>query len=216
MEKSKEKKAGTFPFLAVETKKDERQSVKEKSETQNYGLDRYILLFSLLSFIGWAFEVGVMFAQTGKFYNQGFNTLPVCPIYGASLMVCYFLLGTPNVGKGLLQAVKNKKKRYILYLVFAFCIPTVAELIVGFVFERGFSVVLWSYDNLPLNFHGYISVPVSLAWAGLIFFFMKYAFPPLLKGVGKLPKGFSGAVAFSLTLILLADFSLNLAYTLYR
>ncbi len=211
MEKSKRKTFISRSDFSSETERKERTQTQE-----GYGVSRYIILFTLLSFFGWAFEVGVMFAQTGRFYNQGFNTLPVCPIYGASLMVSYFLLGTPNKGKGLLQAVKNKKKRYILYLVFAFFIPTVAELVVGFIFERGFSVVLWSYDNLPLNFHGYISLPVSLAWAGLIFFFMKYAFPLLFKGVGKLPKGFSGAVAFALTLILLADFSLNLAYILYR
>lgn len=217
MEKSKEKKITSCPYLSLTSRKEPTAKEQESAgeETRLYGLDRYIILFALLAFIGWAFEVGVMFVQTGKFYNQGFNTLPVCPIYAGSLLVCYFLLGTPDYKKGILRRVNDKKKRYALYLLFAFFIPTFAELLVGFVFDTAFSMRLWSYAGFPFNYKGYICLPVSLAWSALIFLFMKYIFPKLYFAVGKTPKGFSGALAFAITLIMLADFSLNLAYALY-
>ena len=190
-----------------------REQVKKGAD---YGISRYFLLTILLSFLGWSFEVLVMFVQTGRFYNQGFMTLPFCPIYGCSLMVTYFLLGTPNAPKGILKRVKGKKGVGALYLIFAFCIPTIAELLVGAVFDRGLNLMLWSYENMPMNFQGYVSLPISLAWSGLIFIFMRYVFAPIKRAVGKIPNGILEAISFSLVFILLIDFSLNLAVLLYR
>ena len=40
----------------------------------------------------------------------------------------------------------------ITYLLFAFFIPTFAELLVGFVFDTAFSIRLWSYAGFPFNY----------------------------------------------------------------
>jgi uncharacterized membrane protein len=170
----------------------------------------------LLSFFGWAFEVGVMLVQTGRFHNQGFITLPFCPIYGCCLIIAYFLLGTPDHGRGILRTARQKSTRYPLYFLFAFLIPSLAELLVGLSFSSGLQVTLWSYSSLPMNLYGFVSLPISLAWATLIFLFMKYAFLPIKNAVGKILKPFASALALALLFILLTDFSLNLAYAIYR
>ena len=188
---------------------------KKEKEVEGYGISRYFLLTVLLSFLGWAYETLFMFWQFKVLQNSGFMTLPICPIYGCSLMAVYLLVGTPDEGRGFLRKTDNKTTRYILYGVFAFVIPTVAELIVGAFFHRAFGVRFWSYAGAPMNWNGYVCLPVSLAWAGMIFLFMKYVFPLLKKTLEKIPKLAANGLAFSLLFILLVDISLNFAKLLY-
>ncbi|MBE7077113.1 MAG: hypothetical protein E7377_00250 [Clostridiales bacterium] len=170
---------------------------------------RYILLTGVLSFIGWAYETTFMFVMTGRFDNRGFLTLPFCPIYGCSLLLVYLLLGTPTEGRGILKNVENPFRRYSLYLVFAFLIPTAAELLVGFVFERFFDTWLWSYAGFPFNFRGYISLPISLAWMGLIFLFMRFLFSPIKNAVFRI----ASKTAVILAVFLVAAVAVDLTFS---
>lgn len=193
-----------------------RERVREKngSEIKNEGgrveiIAKYFLLTMLLSFFGWAFETGFTYLSTGKFYDRGFLTMPFCPIYGCSLMLVYFLLGTPNEGRGILKNVRDPFARYSLYFVFAFLIPTAAELLVGFVFDVFFDTWLWSYSSLPFNFRGYISLPISIGWAVLVFLFMGCVFKPLKRLVFKIPKLFAVPLAFALAIAVAVDLVLS-------
>lgn len=187
----------------------------EKDECA-YGAGRYVLLTTVLSVIGWIFEVFVVFAQSGRFYNQGFLTLPICPIYGCSLLTAYFLLGTPQRGRGILKRAHNRATRYFLYFAFAFLIPSVAELFVGATFDRGLHVSLWSYSALPFNLWGYVSLPVSVVWAVLIFVFMRFAFVPIKNAIGKIEGSYADALSIGVLFIFLVDFCLNLAFIIYK
>ena len=181
----------------------------EKSRGRYEVIAKYFLLTMLLSFLGWAFETALMLFMTGRFHDQGFMKMPFCPIYGCSLMATYFLIGTPDERRGLLKGAEATIPRYAVYFAVAFLAPTVAELAVGFFFDTRYGIRLWSYDYLPYNFRGYISLPVSLGWAFLIFIFMKYFFPPLKKGVFKLPKGFASITASLLFIAVLLDMALS-------
>lgn len=183
-------------------------------ERERFGLSRYFLLTMALSFLGWAFETCLLRITTGKWHDRGFLTMPLCPIYGCSLIAAYFLLGAPDEPRGLLQKIENKGGRYALYLLFAFLIPSAAELFVGLFFDKAFHVWLWSYDDLPMNLDGYICLPVSLAWAVLIFFFMKFIFPPLKRLFGKLPRGLSLVLATILLLALIVDLGVSIKHVL--
>lgn len=166
---------------------------------------KYFLLVVVFSFFGWAFEAALHFFTTGEFYNPGFMTMPFCPIYGCSLIVVYFLIGTPDEGRGILKNVQNPFTRYATYLAFAFLIPTAAELLVGFFFDFFFDTWLWSYNGMPLNFRGYVALPVSLAWMTLTFLFMKYLFPPIKQFVFKIPKGMALTLAIALAVAIAVD-----------
>ena len=174
-------------------------------------LSKYCLLTMALSFIGWVYEVGLAFFRTGRFIDSGFMTLPFCPIYGVSLMTTYFLLGTPNEGRGLLKNVHSALFRYLTYAAFAFLIPTLAELFVGMFFDKTLGVSLWSYAGFPINYHGYVCLPVSVLWSVLIFLFMKFVFSPLKKLFFRLPNGLAIGFAVALLVLTVADVSFNYA-----
>ena len=160
---------------------------KTKINEQKYGLSRYFLLVLILSFLGWAFETGFVWLAFGKFQDRGFMTLPFCPIYGVSLFGMYLLAGTPDEPKGVLKGVDNRVFRYLFYFLIGFIVPSLAELIVGFAFDKLFHNPLWDYSPQPLNLNGYVCLPVSLVWATLIFFFMELAFTPIKNLLGKTP-----------------------------
>ena len=172
---------------------------------------RYVLLTGVLSFIGWAYETVFVLVMTGSFYNQGFLTLPFCPIYGFSLLAVYLLIGTPTEGRGILKNEQNPFRRYALYLAFSFLIPTAAELLVGFFFDNFFHVRLWSYKGVPYNFRGYISLPVSLAWMGLIFLFMRFLFSPIKSAVFRIPN----KTAILLSAILLTAVAVDFIFSFF-
>ena len=174
-------------------------------------ISKYFLLTMGLSLIGWAYEVTFMFLRTGRFEDSGFMTMPFCPIYGCSLIATYFLLGTPDEGRGLMKSVHSAALRYMMYATFAFLIPTAAELFVGLFFDKVLGATLWSYENLPLNYHGYVSLPVSLAWMGMIFLFMKFLFLPIKKLFFRIPDRAAVVFATLLFVATIADVAVNYA-----
>lgn len=182
-----------------------------EERVERYGMARYFLLTMVLSFIGWAYESAFMFVQTGKWHNQGFMTMPFCPIYGCALMATFFIAGTPNALGGMLAKYKNGRGRYALYLLTAFFIPTIAELLVGVFFDKAFSLRLWSYQGLPLSLGGYACVFISCAWAIMIFAFMKWLFPILKEWINRISLGVACGISVPLLLLTIADFCVNFA-----
>lgn len=183
--------------------------VSEKKAEEKSSVWHYFLLTALLSFLGWLFETTVVYFSLGRYSDRGFLTLPFCPIYGVTLLSAYLLLGTPNEGRGILKRVEDPIRRSLLYLLFVFLLPTLAELIVGGIFDRFFKIRLWNYARYPLNYKGYICLPVSLAWAVLIFLFMRLLFPRMKSWISRCPKKFSAALSIVLGVVLIADLILT-------
>ena len=159
---------------------------------------KYILLAGVLSLLGWIYETMLILVETGRFSDRGALSLPLCPIYASSLLGLYFLAGTPDRGRGILKRVSGKHLRWWLYFALAFLLPTLAELFFGVLFDRVWGVRLWDYSHIPLNYKGYISLPVSLAWAVLIFLFMKCLFEPIKRRVFALENHTAAALALLL------------------
>ena len=181
------------------------------TERTKYGVERYFLLTVALSFIGWLFETTFVFLQTGRVYHQGFLNTPICPIYGTAILAAYLLLGTPDEPRGALKFAQGKALRYALYLLVAFLIPSVFELVVGLFFKRRFGLMLWSYSGIPMNLYGVVCLPVSLAWSGLLFAFMKFAFLPIKNAVAKIPTTAAWIVTALFVALTLFDFLYNLS-----
>lgn len=174
-----------------------------------YGLSRYLLLTVVLSFLGWCFETGYLWLRTGNVYDSGFMTLPFCPIYACALMGTYFLMGTPHEPKGILKGVAPAPLRYALYFALAFFIPSVLEYLVGLFFDTAFSMRLWDYTGAPYTLNGYVCLPVSLAWAGLIFAFMRLGFLPIKNLVGKIPKPLAVGLCVVFAVVFAVDIGAN-------
>ncbi|MGN0814753.1 MAG: putative ABC transporter permease [Candidatus Coproplasma sp.] len=191
-----------------------KDSAEKANGTQSENLiatvSKYYLLYMLFAFLGWLWEVFYVRFEIGRFVDRGFMWLPFCPIYGTALFIAYFLLGTPDEGRGILKNVKNSFVRYALYALFAFLIPTLTELIIGLFFDKVLGVTLWDYSALPLNLGGYICLPVALVWTVAITLFMRFAFKPLKNLIFRLPDGVAIFLSVALFCAMCADVAVNL------
>lgn len=152
---------------------------KEKVVEFWTALSKDWLLCLWLSFLGWLWEMLFMIFAYKKFSDRGFLSLPICPIYGVTIMLTFYLFGTPHRGRYALKRIKPAFLRYFVYLIFAFILPTAAELLVGVFYDKIYGVRLWNYSNRAFNLMGYVSLPISLAWAVSLTLFMRIFFLPM-------------------------------------
>ena len=175
---------------------------------------KYFLMLALFSFLGCIMETVVCSLPEGIIYDCGFLTLPFCPIYGICLIILYLMLGTPNEAGGILTNVRSAFMRVFLYVVFSFIIPTAAELIIGVFADKVLGVSLWNYYMYPLNFYGYICLPVSLIWAAAIPLFMRFIFYPVKKLYMRIPDRAARVCAYVLAALMITDLTVNLGLLL--
>lgn len=169
-------------------------------------ISTFSIMFFLLSFGGWILETLTFFLLYGEYYDRGFLTLPLCPIYGSTLLIIYFLCGTPNKGKGILVKINNKTTLGIFYFSAAFLFPTISEYAVGYYFDHYKNMMLWDYSHMKLNINGYVCLFYSLIWGILIFLFMKIAFLPLKKQIEKMPTDVGINISIISYIFIAADF----------
>lgn len=179
----------------------------EKTKKEKYGLSRLFLLTMVLSFLGWAFETTVVYFSNGRITDRGFLTLPFCPIYGCSIVFVYLLIGTPDDCR--IKRASSKRKNF-LYFCLCFFMPTAMEFLIGFLFDKTLHCRLWDYSYHKYNLFGYICLRNSIIWSVLLFVFMKWIFPKIKEGIGKIPKRFAVLLAVSLSLIVAFDFFFNI------
>lgn len=123
----------------------------------SYSITQWVLFFFWYCFLGWIWECFYVSARKAwkhkkwEFVNRGFLHGPVIPIYGfASVTILLTTIGVRE----------NTVEVYIIGALTA----TLFELVTGAAMERLFKVKYWDYSDLPLNYHGYICVFVSLFW----------------------------------------------------
>lgn len=187
------------------------QTIKQ----EKYGISRYFILTLLLSFLGWCFETVYMWIACRRWIDRGFLTLPLCPIYGCSLVFVYLLIGTPRRVGALIPKHLSQGKQTAIYLLFTFLIPSLLELCVGAFFDKGLGIRLWDYSYQRLQIGGYVSLRNSLFWSVGIYFFMRYAFPVFFGAVKRITPKRANKMAYFLLMITLFDFSCNFVRVFY-
>lgn len=178
-----------------------------------------------VSFAGWCFEKLSQFLIYGTNADRGFLTLPLCPIYGISVISIYLLCGTPSRLDGIIGArirktalwgrvVKNKRwRKYLFYFLFVAVVSTLAELITGLALMP-FDIKLWDYSERAFNFLGIICLGFSLLWGVLITLFMGAFWKGLYKVFSKMSDNVTRMLALVFSVVIIADFSVNVALTL--
>lgn len=175
---------------------------------------RLFFVLLIFSFAGWIWEIVHVSMLAGELVDRGFLFGPVCPIYGATMVIAYLLIGMPKKPKGILTFTRGKWYQYPLYAVAAISLPTLVELVVGCGCEMLFDIRLWDYSHyvttvngqdIPLHFMGYIALPISLIWLVLIFVAMGFFFPALLKLTERIPPKATKTTALLLGTITAAD-----------
>jgi uncharacterized membrane protein len=183
-------------------------------ENKRVFVERLYLVFLIFSFAGWVWEVIHVSMLAGELVDRGFLFGPICPIYGLTMVIAYFLIGMPKKPKGILKATEGKWYQYPLYGLAAIALPTLVELVVGYGSELLFNIRLWDYSHyvldvngqqIPLHFMGYIALPISLIWFVLIFAVMGFFFPALLKLTEKFPPKATMITAMVLGIVMAID-----------
>ena len=185
-------------------------------------VDIYIIMCIAISFGGWLFEVIGRFLVYGVLGDRGFLNLPLCPIYGTSLLLIYLLMGTPQkperLGEGLLRRYMGRGGigrlvSFFVYFLVAALLPTLAELAVGGIFKL-LGKPLWDYSGLPFNLFGVICLYFSLLWGVLITLFMWLLWGRMYRALERLPRGIVSAAASFGALLVIADFILTVVISM--
>lgn len=186
---------------------------------------RLALMGFLISFGGWCIEKLFGAIAYGGAGDRGFLTLPLCPIYGISVVAVFLFCGTPTYLRGAVggrirksrlwkKTVRNKTwKKYVFYFAFVTVLSTVAELLIG-LFAKAVGVTLWDYSNRPLNLFGVVCLSFSLAWGVLITAFMGFLWKPIYNLIRRIPRDAVRSAAFTLGVAVIADFAVNSVLTL--
>ena len=137
------------------------------------------LLLVFISALGFVWEQVFVLITMREIAESGFLHLPICPIYGFTIIGFFYLIGTPHRGRYALKHIKPVFWRYAVYALFAFLLPSLIELGVGVLFDKVWDVRFWDYSSHPLNIGGYVSLPISLAWTVALTLFMRILFSPM-------------------------------------
>lgn len=165
-------------------------------------ISRYFVYFIFYSFMGWVWETMFCSFKTKHFQNRGFLFGPICPIYGAALII---LQGIDALG--LLGFSENTSVFYIFLICAAG--SAVIEFSTSFYLEKRFHARWWDYSALPMNLQGRIALPVTVAFgvAGTIVYLY------LLPQVRFLDTVFPDVMAQLLALLLAMGFGADFALT---
>lgn len=152
----------------------------------------YLCCFLIYAFLGWCAEVSFAAVNQGKFVNRGFLNGPVCPIYGAGMVIIIYFL-TPL-----------QENTLVLFLG-SVVLTSALEWVTGFVLEKLFHQKWWDYSELPFNLNGYICLKFSLMW-GFACLIIMDAIQPMIAGFIRFVPGLLGHILLGVLLaLLLAD-----------
>lgn len=167
--------------------------MKTKNRFQPF--DYYALLFFLLAFIGWLWEVLLYMVTDHALINRGVYRGPYLPIYGVGgLLLCL-----------LLQ--KLRKKPVLVFLI-SMVVCSALEYFTSFFLEKKWGIRWWDYSGHFLNIRGRICLlgAVVFGLGGALLVCLLY--PLYERWYEKMPKG----LKVGLTLTLLAVFVLDATY----
>lgn len=127
--------------------------------------DFYVLLFFILAFIGWLWEVILYFFTEHAFVNRGVYEGPYLPIYGFGGLLLYIFLHS-----------FRKKPVRVFFLSAVIC--SLLEYLTSFFLERHFGIRWWDYSGHFLNISGRIcllgTVTFGLGGTVLISLFLPF------------------------------------------
>ena len=170
-----------------------------KIKRDHHTFDYYVLLFFLLAFTGWLWEVLLYLVTDHALINSGVYRGPYLPIYGAGgLLLCLFL--------------NRLRKHPAIVFLFSVAICSVLEYFTSYFLEMLWGIRWWDYSGHFLNIQGRICL-AGAALFGLGGSLLVCLFLPIYeKRYHKIPKGWR----LALTLVLLVIFVLDATYAATR
>lgn len=139
-----------------------------------HSFDFYCLLFFVLSFAGWVWEVVLHFFTSHAFINRGVYKGPYLPIYGVGGLLLSFFL-------------KRFRKKPPLVFALSLMICSVLEYFTSWFLERKWGVRWWDYSGHFMNLKGRICLMGALVFGAGGTALVCWFVPVYEKWVEKLP-----------------------------
>ena len=105
--------------------------------------DFYVLLFFLVSFVGWLWEVAIYLVTEHRWVNRGIYLGPYLPIYGAGGLLLWFLL-------------HRLHKRKLLTFLLSAAVCCGVEYAASVFLEWRWGMRWWDYSGYAINLNGRI------------------------------------------------------------
>lgn len=122
--------------------------------------------FLFYSFIGFLLEITFAKLTGGNPHRKCFLFLPLCPVYG--------------LGAGTVAVLVPADLPPALIILIGGALTTAWEYITAAFYEDVLGVSFWDYSDMPLNLHGRICLPFSIAWGLLCIPLVRFLHPLLL------------------------------------
>ena len=163
--------------------------------------------FMLYSFIGWIYEIILVFTYGNGFVNRGFLFGPYLPVYGFGALLILFTIRPFSKNKIYLGKILITP---IITFILIFFLTSIVEYSAGVMLDVFFNKRLWDYSDEILNINGLVCLTASLKFAtgGTVFL---YLLQPLFeKLINKLSIKFTNILFISLFVTILSDFVVTL------
>lgn len=164
-----------------------------------YSIQALVLYFIFYSFLGWFMETCYCSIHERRLVDRGFLYGPVCPIYGAGvvLMILFF---TPL------------KSSLVLFYLTAVVVMTSWEYFVAWLLETTTHVRYWDYSNRHFNLKGRVCLSIALTW-GVLSYVVIFWIHPMVE---RLYDSLSSWLVDTLCITLLAILLVDAAFTIRR
>ncbi|HJA64877.1 MAG TPA: DUF975 family protein [Candidatus Mediterraneibacter cottocaccae] len=164
---------------------------------RKYSFLSYVFLFHAFSIFGWVLEALTSLLQSGTLPDTNFMSGPWLPLYG----VCAVLL---------LAVIRHFLDKPVLVFLMNFCLYTVGEYTMNWLFELGLGLHLRNYSEYFLNLGGRVYLGGSVSFALLGCAFLYYLAPRWNEWFLKLTHTKRVLLTTLLTLLFAADLAVSL------
>lgn len=154
--------------------------------------------FLIFGFIGWVAEVVFAACNHGKFVNRGFLNGPICPIYGAGVVLIDVCL-------------RGISDNFLLLFLGSVVVTSALEFVTGYVLEKFFHTKWWDYSGMKYNIKGYICLSFSLLWGVGCTFIIRMVLPFIDGIIGLVPDTVSYIIFGISFAALAADFVITVS-----
>lgn len=156
--------------------------------------------FIVFSFLGWLGN-GVRSLLVDKcFANRGFLTLPFCPMYGLSAVLCFIIMNPYSENK--------------LLLFFGSMVVLSSIIVVsGFFINKLLGFKPWDFSYAKFNLGGYISLFTVILLGVIGFLLVGYVIPVVNTLVTLVPEVIRNGIVYSLATLIAVDYIFSIITT---
>lgn len=159
---------------------------------EQHTFDFYILLFFLLSFLGWIWEIGIYLIRDQIFVNRGFYRGPYLPIYGIGSILLYLALHH-----------FHQKPTVVFFLSMTIC--SMIEYFTSWFLENKWGIRWWDYTGYFLNINGRICFWSEIGFGTSGTLLICYLIPFYMRLYHKIPAKWRTMISIILVTLFLID-----------